>query len=47
LLVGLQGQYVLGKYIQEVSDKFEVPKERDVDTGGIQFLVNLGYYFGE
>jgi hypothetical protein len=46
LVVGLQGQYVLGKYTQDVSDGFEI-QEREVGTDGIQFLVNLGYRFGE
>lgn len=46
LAVGVQGQYVLGKYMQEVSDGYGV-KEVEVGTDGIQFLLNLGYYFGE
>ena len=46
LTLGLQGQYVLGKYMQEVSDGYGV-KEVEVGTDGIQFLVNLGYSFGE
>jgi hypothetical protein len=44
--VGLQGNYVLGKYMQDVSDGYGL-EEREVGTDGIQFLVNLGYRFGE
>jgi hypothetical protein len=46
LAVGLQGNYVLGKYDQEMSDGYGT-KDREVGTDGIQFLVNLGYRFGE
>ena len=46
LAIGLQGNYVLGKYMQDVSDGYGL-EEREVGTDGIQFLVNLGYRFGE
>lgn len=46
LAIGFQGNYVLGKYMQEVSDGYGV-KDVEVGTDGIQFLVNLGYRFGE
>ena len=46
LAFGVQGQYVLGKYTQDVSDGYG-NEEREVGTDGIQFLVNIGYSFGE
>ena len=46
LAIGLQGNYVLGKYDQEVSDGYGV-RDVEVGTDGIQFMVNLGYRFGE
>jgi hypothetical protein len=46
LAMGLQAQYVLGKYVQEVSDK-DFSFDRDNGTDGISFLVTIGYSFGE
>jgi hypothetical protein len=46
LAVGFQGNYVLGKYMQDVSDGYGT-QEVEVGTDGIQFMVNLGYRFGE
>ena len=45
LAVGFQGNYVLGKYMQDVSDGYGA-QEVEVGTDGIQFMVNLGYRFG-
>ena len=48
LAIGVQAQYILGKYIQEVSeDYYKFSVERDNGTDGISFLVNIGYSFGE
>tara|TARA_Y100000588_G_scaffold322509_2_gene354636 strand:- start:84027 stop:85223 length:1197 start_codon:yes stop_codon:yes gene_type:complete len=46
LSMGFQGNYVLGKYDQEVSDGYGT-QDVEVGTDGIQIMVNLGYRFGE
>ncbi len=46
LEVGVQAQYVLGNYVQEVSDA-NFASDRDNGTDGISLLVNFGYLFGE
>ena len=47
LAVGIQAQYVLGKYQQDVTNSIDNSELNDNGTDGIQFLVNLGYRFGE
>ncbi len=46
LSVAFQGNYVLGKYMQEMSDRYGVQKV-DVGTDGIQFMINVGLYLGQ
>jgi len=46
LAVAFQGNYVLGKYMQEMSDGYGVQKV-EVGTDGIQLMVNIGLYFGQ